>query len=248
MTLATFLSGRGPRPNPRAPQPVAPVVARLLALPIAERRDFFNDRIAVLDWWMRGRMMSAPGYVDEAEAPWEERTLAAGLRYVVPLLLGPPADPAATVPLFRAVVADPAAFPAGAAWRDLAGRTWRTALRPVQSWTDSLDSARHFARSTSGRRYLAPGLVQFVVEAAVPEAQVLARQSDLEAALRDLALGAGKLDTRARAPGLSEKAAYYYRVVHAKAAQREVIVDLPRGEAFVTAVHAVDEPGAPAPA
>ena len=248
MSLARFLGGRAPRPNPRAPKPVAPVVARLLALPLAERRDFFNDRISMVDWWMRGRMMSAPGYVDEAEAPWEERTLAAGLRYVLPLLLGSPADPAATVPLFRAVVADPATFPPGADWRDLAGRTWRTALRPVQSWTDSLDSARHFARSASGQRYLAPGLVQFVVEAAVPQGQVLGHQRELEAALRDLALGAAKLDTRARAPALAEKAAYYYRVVHAKAAQREVIVDLPRGEAFVTAVHAVDGPGAPAPA
>lgn len=234
MPLDDFLRGRAPDPSGGA-------VARLLALAPRAREEFFLLHLGSVDQWLRGRMMSAAGYAEGAPAPPEERAMEAHLA-AAGAVLRAPAAPGAVAVLYRAVVAPPETLPPGG-WRSLPGSTWRTGRRPLQSWTDALGTARDFARSVSGRAYAESGGVAFVVEAALPEAAVLFRHTDLARAL-------GPLLAEARRVVPADDARRYVartgeRVAEALAsmgdAQREAVALLPGGRAPVRAVHAVDE-------
>jgi hypothetical protein len=206
---------------------------RFLALPARDRSDFVFDRLWSLDWWMRGRMMRLPGYVHEAHASREELVVADALRTIGAVLRDPPADPDVPARLYRAVGLPPGGLPAGER-RRLVGRPWRTARRPLQSWTDSLASAREFAASHSGRALLEPGADHFIVEADIAEGRVLFRHGDLLRGLRQIAA----VTESAEAAGVLGR---HLALVEALGAQREVVVDLPRGEAVVLAFHEAAE-------
>lgn len=213
------------------------VLDRLLAMSPGERSDFLLDRLWSIDWWMRGRMMRLPGYVLPGEASSEERAVAENLRAVGAVMHRGGDPPGATVRLYRAVVVGEDDLPRPGR-RALRGAAWRTARRPVQSWTDTLAAARAFASSVSGRAHAEPGSMQFIVCADVPTDRVLFTHEDLRRGIRTIRDHARRLASSPSAAAELERAAdRHMELVLAMAPQREVVVDLPRGEATIRSVH-----------
>ena len=220
-----FLRGARAAPNGGAE-------ARLLSLSAAERRDILEGLWA-LDWWLRGRLMRSPGYTHEREASAEERGVIEGLRALARVFL--PDSPPPSSHLFRAVALPPVALPPGGLG-GLPGRRWRTGKRPLQSWTDSLESACAFAASLSGRCLVEADWYQFVVEASVPAGDILLRHGDMGRYLDAVVGRAADLAAPADVRGLRRSAERCLEVLR-ELDQREVIVALPGGEALVIAVH-----------